>query len=403
MSSTLVLSNVALLQVILGYIGAGEFVFFATVSKDWARSARGVDGGAEEDPEMEVASRRTFHRAAFVNAARLRLAHGQFGLSLCGTMCASAWDGDDQQLLLQRTAGRVCDLPTLQVAHELGLPLTDSVVCGVAQSASILKMQWLHTARQNRKLPSFSSCYAAEAGSIDMLRWLKEHGVRYDDRAMEYAAQVGHIAVLSYLRCEGCVWDEDTCSAAAQSGHLKALQLMRDHGCAWSAESICGDAAQSGSIECLRYLQQQGAPFNAETMWRAAGEGHLAMCQFLHAAGCEWNEVACHTAASSGHTSTLRFLRDNGCPWKPGQVCIAAASGGYIEMMQYLLHVHKLATAVRLTNMLNAAGAYKHLAAAQWLREQGAEWPPVLRCNLGWGTKVCYSTRMCCYALTAIV
>eukprot|EP00953_Heterococcus_sp_UTEX-ZZ885_P008585 5143-Heterococcus_DN1.PRE.1 len=56
-------------------------------------------------------------------------------------------------------------------------------------------------------------------------------------------------------------------------------------------------------------------------------------------------------------------------------------------MMQYLLHVHKLAAAVRLANMLNAAGAYKQLAAAQWLREQGAEWPPVLRCNLGWGTK----------------
>jgi hypothetical protein len=71
----------------------------------------------------------------------------------------------------------VCDLPTLQVANELGLPLTDSVVCGAAWSASIAKLQWLHTARQYSELPDFSSCYAAKAGSIDMLRWLKEHGV----------------------------------------------------------------------------------------------------------------------------------------------------------------------------------------------------------------------------------
>jgi hypothetical protein len=92
MASTLVLSNVNLLQMVIGYIGPGEFLFFATVSKDWAESARAVDGSAEDDPEMEFACRRTFHRAAFTNMARLRLAHEEFGLSLCGTMCADAWD-----------------------------------------------------------------------------------------------------------------------------------------------------------------------------------------------------------------------------------------------------------------------------------------------------------------------
>jgi hypothetical protein len=29
--------------------------------------------------------------------------------------------------------------------------------------------------------------------------------------------------------------------------------------------------------------------------------------------------------------------------------------------------------------MLNAAGAYSRLEAAQWLRQQGAEWPTVLQ------------------------
>jgi Ankyrin repeats (3 copies) len=110
----------------------------------------------------------------------------------------------------------------------------------------------------------------------------------------------------------------------------------------------------------------------------AAAEGHLAVCQFLHAAECEWDEEVCHSAAINGHISTLRFLLDSGCPWKPGQVCIAA-SGGHIELMQYLLYEQGLSTAVRLTRMLNAAGASDRLAAAKWLRQQGAEWPPVLR------------------------
>eukprot|EP00953_Heterococcus_sp_UTEX-ZZ885_P042253 21482-Heterococcus_DN1.PRE.3 len=32
-----------------------------------------------------------------------------------------------------------------------------------------------------------------------------------------------------------------------------------------------------------------------------------------------------------------------------------------------------------LSSMLNAAGAHDNLAAAKWLRQQGAEWPDVIR------------------------
>jgi hypothetical protein len=39
--------------------------------------------------------------------------------------------------------------------------------------------------------------------------------------------------------------------------------------------------------------------------------------------------------------------------------------------------------------MLNAAASHHHLAAAQWLRQQGAEWPTVLRFDMqSWDTDV---------------
>jgi Ankyrin repeats (3 copies) len=382
MASTRVLSNIALLQVVIGYVGAGEFVFIATVSKDWAEIARAEDGAAaQDDAEMEFACRRTFYRAAVVSIARLRLAHAEFGLSLNATICADAYDDEKLQSKLQLTAGRVSDLSTLQVALELGLPLTDDVLCGAARSLSLRKLQWLHTARQPCELAVSLRCYAATAGSIEILQWLRKNGEIFDRHTAESAAAAGHIAVLSYLRSEGCEWDDWTVADAAANGHLKVVQFLHEHGCEWSPESICSDAAESGSIELLRYLQQHGASYNKKTMESAAREGHLAVCQFLHAAGCEWDEEACHYAALAGHTSTLRFLRENGCPWKPGQVCIAAAMGGYIDMMQYLLHEQGLAAAVRLTNMLNAAGANDHLAAAKWLRQQGADWR--LCCDTG--------------------
>jgi hypothetical protein len=43
--------------------------------------------------------------------------------------------------------------------------------------------------------------------------------------------------------------------------------------------------------------------------------------------------------------------------------------------------------------MLNAAGANSKLAAAKWLRQQGAEWPAVINwcgCSLDWaGSEGC--------------
>jgi hypothetical protein len=104
------------------------------LSKDWAESARAVDGVAEDDAEIEFACRRTFYKAAFTSTSRLRLAHREFGLSLHGTMWADADDDEELQSALQLTAGRVSDLPTLQAAHKLGLPQTDKVLCGAAQS-----------------------------------------------------------------------------------------------------------------------------------------------------------------------------------------------------------------------------------------------------------------------------
>jgi hypothetical protein len=60
-------------------------------------------------------------------------------------------------------------------------------------------------------------------------------------------------------------------------------------------------------------------------------------------------------------------------------VCIKAAQGGSIEVMHYLLNEAALATPEILQEMLNAAGAWEHLEAAQWLKQQGAEWPDVLQ------------------------
>jgi hypothetical protein len=112
--------------------------------------------------------------------------------------------------------------------------------------------------------------------------------------------------------------------------------------------------------------------------WRPyANRGYLHICQYLYAEQCPWGTEACENAAHEGHLSTLRWLHEQGCPWELRDVRSSAAFQGHVHVMEYLLsaRVAPPARARRLTRMLNAAGFNNQLAAAQWLRQRGAEWP----------------------------
>jgi hypothetical protein len=121
-------------------------------------------------------------------------------------------------------------------------------------------------------------------------------------------------------------------------------------------------------------------------MSEAAYKGHLAMVQHLHALQCPWDTCSTREAARGGHVDLLRWLIDNGCPWD-NEMCTAAANGGKIVMLAHLQQQGLLTTAALLTDMLNAAARCNkpELAAAQWLREQGAEWPVTITPSRSYG------------------
>jgi hypothetical protein len=52
---------------------------------------------------------------------------------------------EDDDLQLQHMAGRVADILTQEVAHELGLPLSEALVYGAAAAEKMAeeKLQWL--------------------------------------------------------------------------------------------------------------------------------------------------------------------------------------------------------------------------------------------------------------------
>eukprot|EP00953_Heterococcus_sp_UTEX-ZZ885_P010059 5878-Heterococcus_DN1.PRE.2 len=93
-------------------------------------------------------------------------------------------------------------------------------------------------------------------------------------------------------------------------------------------------------------------------------------------------------AAETNQLHALRWLREHGCPCDYIYACMFAAHGGSVSVMAYMLEEQQqqqeigLDAAARtafLAVMLRAAGANGKLAAAQWLRAQGAAWPARLQ------------------------
>jgi hypothetical protein len=358
---------------IFSFVGAGHWWFVAQVSRAWKLSYQNVEdrrmqGQFNNYEWFTCTANMTLKQAAFSSAACCSLAtdsNANSGLCL-----------DDSDWRLHRIAGQFSDLDTLHLALERGLPANDLVIRGAAESASLGKVQWLHEIRRS-SLPWSMVEWATRGGNLELLTWLTEHGCKFNKHdCAAAAAAAGHEHVLCYLREQGCEWDEETVAAAAECGHLSSVKWLLSVGCLFDAPSLCESAARSGSIEMMVYARQQGCELNATCM---TAKGRLSMCQYLRSEGCAWDTNAPKRAAFPGHADTLRWLHEQGCPWIAAEVCTEAAEGRHVEVMRYLLHELALPTPELLQVMLNAAGAWEHLEAAQWLRQQGADWPDVLK------------------------
>jgi hypothetical protein len=166
------------------------------------------------------------------------------------------------------------------------------------------------------------------------------------------------------------------------------LRWAREQGCAWDEQHVISAAAGSGNTEMVAWiLQQPNFICSLQAIRAAAARGDTAMCACLRAQQppAPWHLSACCAAARGAHFETLRWLHEHGCPWDSDSIHFSAAQGGSVDVMAYVQAQGLLNTARKLKHMLGTAGAYNKLAAAQWLRGQGAEWPAVLRhCRKSW-------------------
>jgi hypothetical protein len=222
--------------------------------------------------------------------------------------------------------------------------------------------------------------YSAIFGSASRVQLAHEAGVNCTTEVYQYAAGKSRdCAALAATHELGMPYTATTSTSAARYNQLPILQYLAER-CIWNEASAVRGAASSGNIKMMAWLvQQPGVVLDAIVVRSAAAHGRTAMCKYLRSRQCPWDSGSCYAAAQGGHAETLRWLVDTGCAWHAMYMPVAAAQGGSIEVMQYLQQQGIVYTADLLTEMLNIAGVYNKLAAAQWLREQGAEWPAKLK------------------------
>mmetsp|Transcript_10942 Transcript_10942/g.27521 ORF Transcript_10942/g.27521 Transcript_10942/m.27521 type:complete len:195 (-) Transcript_10942:501-1085(-) len=75
-----------------------------------------------------------------------------------------------------------------------------------------------------------TTCWAAEAGQLEVLQWAREQGCPWDDATCLEAARSGNLSVLQWARTQGCPWDAYRCLWEAYvMWHVDVVGWMLDH------------------------------------------------------------------------------------------------------------------------------------------------------------------------------
>lgn len=205
-------------------------------------------------------------------------------------------------------------------------------------------------------------------GSVERATWARDNGCKWelgDVHNCYFAASAGSLEVLKWLREQKFAWDYLTCYAACgahhngewvfahqghidasgelrpilQTGarHLELLQWAIMNGCPWKC------ASTAPVFRCTRFAQRFDDLHNVSTgyaMAGAAATGNIEMLRWLisvsrlwHPCGgsrqyrFKWHPNVCACAAAHNRLETLVWLRENGAPWDCRTTAIAASHG----------------------------------------------------------------------------
>lgn len=149
------------------------------------------------------------------------------------------------------------------------LGLVMGLLAAAAASEELQVLAWLHAEMPSdmwRRSLFAAFEAAAKANSLPVVVWLHDHSDPEDWTAKfsTAAAEAGHVNILRWLCIEclpPCPVDKTTLAFAASSGQVESLQLLRSlkPPCPWSSDAV-SMAIRENNAETMAWLLEHGAP-----------------------------------------------------------------------------------------------------------------------------------------------
>jgi hypothetical protein len=310
-----------LLQLIFQYVGGMQYGFVACTS--YRFSAQYLDTFNDTITSYKNAVRSVSCAAFCLQSDEPHCYSSFFGLET--NYCSRA-------MILFRTAALEGKLEILIWGEDSGYELKKLLGYRVGSGEYSIHPPRNYSIRPPRNNQNIIA-YAARKGHLNVVQYMRNLGIGWDERTCRFAAMNGHLELLKWCRANQCTWDDRTCAYAALNGHFELLKWCRENQCPWD-EGTCANAAAGGHLKLLKWARANHCPWNEGTCAKAAAGGHLKLLKWARTNGCPWNTLTCSNAARKGHLDVLKYARANQCPTNE-KTCEFAAENGHLELLQW--------------------------------------------------------------------
>lgn len=192
------------------------------------------------------------------------------------------------------------------------------------------------------------------------------------------AAMVGNLDALKWMQEKGFSMDYITLYKALLNEHYEVMKwlVVNVESCEWHQHASCV-IAERGRRDILEWAIEHGCTIRTDTCTGAASGGYVEMLRWLvQDVGCDWNarRVAI-TVCSSGHIEILELLSEWGVLELDEVFCTIAAQFGRVDVLEYLFVELECPFSAR--DVLLTAVRYEKVNVVEWaLNENGLEFPP---------------------------
>ena len=103
---------------------------------------------------------------------------------------------------------------------------------------------------------------ALRASNLNNVKWIYQSGgVTLKDSHSFWAAELGTLSIMKWLLENGCQWHSNTFLAAAGNGDLNNMKWLLEKGCQWGYGTFTA-AARHGDLNNFKWLVEKGCHNN---------------------------------------------------------------------------------------------------------------------------------------------